>query len=271
MANPLISILLAFAGYSMLNIGQAGQKIGLSMRHRRRVAGWLLWTGATAATSLSVLLVLSAISIGSVALVGAMSGTGLAALAVFSHFVMGERLTWREVAAIAAIIAGAVAMGLTAPEETRIVRTAWLYSLLGAGVVIYVVGWLIARGKPAVGVVIGGLSGFLGAYSQLFQKFSSTRTTIADGIGLFLESLITNPVTLIWVGLSVASMLVIQFAYRHADAIRIIPAFTTNFIVIPAVGGVIVFGESLAVHQWAGIAVMLPASGVLSRRRRSDQ
>ncbi|MFW6262208.1 MAG: hypothetical protein ACOC6J_11570, partial [Spirochaetota bacterium] len=73
----------------------------------------------------------------------------------------------------------------------------------------------------------------------------------------------------VWAGLSVVSMVVIQFSYRHGQATQIIPVFTGNFILVPVVGGVIVFGESLGTVQWAGVVLIVVGSIVLGRRRAS--
>ena len=47
MYRPLLSLIAALAGDSLLNILQAGQKIGLSLLKIRRLPGSLIWTAAT--------------------------------------------------------------------------------------------------------------------------------------------------------------------------------------------------------------------------------
>ena len=115
------------------------------------------------------------------------------------------------------------------------------------------------------GAVVGGFSGFLGAYSQLFQEHGTTATSISLGIGPFVSSLITNPITLVWLALSIISMVVLQFAYRHGRAIEVIPSFMGNFIVMPVIGGVVIFGQSLTPLQWVGAGMIVVASVVLGR------
>jgi drug/metabolite transporter (DMT)-like permease len=257
----VLSILLAFLGHSLHNIAQAGQKIALSTIPRRPVGGKLLWLGITVFTSASFLIVLAAISLGSVATVGAMAGTGLASLAVFSHFVMGEHLTWKHIVAIGGIIAGAALVGFFMGTPRFVAHRALLYWVLLGGVVLYVALW-IALGKRSIqGVAIGSFAGFLGAYSQLFQKLGTSELDLRAGIGPFALAVLRDPITLIWVGLSVVSMVILQFAYGHGKAIQIIPSYTSTFIVVPVLGGVVMFGESLAVMQWVG--VLLIASGAV--------
>lgn len=266
MTGPALSIILAFVGYSVLNIAQAGQKMGLARRARHKVKGWTLWTLATLATSAAFVIVLGAIALGSVSTVGAMAGTGLASLALFSHFAMMDRLDLREIIAVAVVIGGAALVGVFAQErvagETKVVL---LWSILGGGTLLYTIGWVATRKLSFTGAVIGSFAGFLGAYSQLFQKHATTEVSILDGVGPFIRHLVTNPVTLVWVGLSVVSMIVLQFSYKHGRAIEIIPAFTGTFIAVPVIGGVLIFAERLLAVQWVGVALIAAGAVVLGR------
>ncbi len=268
MQSTVLSLVIAFFGYSLLNISHASQKIGLERYARNKMQGLTIWTLATLGTSVAFFIVLGAISLGSISLVGAMAGTGLASLALFSHLVIRERLAGRELIALAAIIGGAALVGSLAGESTNSTpRLPLLWGILGGGSVAYIVVWVATRNRSFTGAVVGGFSGFLGAYSQLFQEYGTSSTSIADGIGPFLTSLTTNPVTLVWVGLSLASMAVLQFAYRHGRAIEIIPVFTGNFIVVPIVGGVLIFAERLNAWQWVGVLLILVGATVLGRGR----
>ena len=263
MSGSIIAAILAVIGYSCLNVGQAGQKIGLSIREKQQFKGWLVWSVATFSTAVSFPLVFVAISIGSLAVVGAMAGTGLVSLTVFSGLVLKERIRPITVIAIIVVVCAAAVIALFDGERTSTFRAVWLYIILGGGVAAYGAGILLA--PSARGVYIGGLSGFLGAYSQLFQRLSTDNVDLTDGAAAFVAAVATNPVTLIWVGLSLVSMVVIQFAYRHATAIRIVPVFTANFILIPVIGAVVVFGERLHYAQWIAIVVMVAGSVALSR------
>ena len=265
-----LSLVVAFVGYSLHNIAQAGQKIGLARFADRRAQGAVIWTLATIGTSVSFFIILAAISLGSISLVGAMGGTGLVSLAVFSHFVMKEHLDAREVVALAVIVAGAGLVGAFAGRGDAVgddgsARIPLLWGILAGGSALYVIGWVSTREMRYAGAVVGGFSGFLGAYSQLFQEHGTTATSISLGIGPFFSSLIANPITLVWVALSVVSMLVLQFAYRHGRAIEIIPSFTGNYIVMPVIGGVLIFGQSLLPIQWVGVAMIVIGSVVLGR------
>lgn len=267
MDATLRAALLAFAGYSLLNLGQAGQKIGLGMTGERAFGGWLIWGGATASTSAAFFVVFGAISMGAVSVVGAMAGTGLVSLAVFSRFVMGERLETRHVLALVSIVVGAALIALFDVPDRGEARVDLLWWLLAGGTVLFVVPWAIVRRGALAGAIVGGLSGFLGAYSQLFQELATTELPWSDGLGAVGRVVLTDPITVVWAGLSIGSMVVLQFSYKHGDATQIIPVFTGIFILVPVVGGVVVFEEALGWLQWAGVALILAGALVLGRKR----
>jgi drug/metabolite transporter (DMT)-like permease len=52
-------------------------------------------------------------------------------------------------------------------------------------------------------------------------------------------------------------MIVIQFAYRHDRAVRLIPYFTSCSILVPVIGGVLALGERLRAPQWLGVTLIL--------------
>ena len=104
MSNNILSVLIAFAAYSLLDLAKAVQKIAIGLSPVSRVRAVSLWIGATASTTASSFLLLYAVSLGSVLVVGAMAGTGLAALALFAAVVMKERIGGREILGVAAIL-----------------------------------------------------------------------------------------------------------------------------------------------------------------------
>jgi drug/metabolite transporter (DMT)-like permease len=271
--RPFLSLLLAFAGYSLLNISQAGQKIGLGLFSTRRLAGSLVWVAATLGTSAAAFVNLYALSLGSVSLVGAMAGSGLASLALFSWLVMREPIRPKELVGIGIVFAAAMLMGAFArPSVTESPRLQFLFLILGVSVLAFSLLWLGFRRRDfAAAVIIAAFSGTLGGLVALFQKVSTSEhaRSLSQAAGAesggrrlvgVLQTL-SNPYALGWILLSVLSMLVIQFAYRRGRAIRIIPAFSASYIVVPVVGGMVVFGETLHPLQWLGIAAIV--AGIL--------
>ena len=273
----ILSLLLAFLGYSMHNLGQAGQKLGLQLTRRRWLAGAALWVVASLATTASAFLLLYAVSIGSVAVVGAVGGSGLASLALFSHWVLKEPINRPALIGIALIFVGSGLIGaFSRPIPAVHPEPPVLFAFLAAVCLLYIVLWVALRGRRgAVGVVIAGFAGALGGMIPLFQKISTSNFGRARSLlelefqtpGRFLEmvehgaEILSNPFALVWMGIAVTSTLVMQFSYARGTAIRVIPSFAANFITVPVLGGLICYGENLFLLQWVG--VVLIAGGVL--------
>jgi drug/metabolite transporter (DMT)-like permease len=260
-----LTILLAFVGNSVLNIAQAGQKLGLALMRRNPRRGALLWVGSLLGTSVAALIGWVAVSIGSVALVGAMAGSGLASLTLFSFLVLKERIRALELAGIALMAGASVLIGLFQQElplgEPSLRRLFPYLAILCAAALL---AWLILRRRSkVVGPVIAAFAGVLGGFVPLFQKVSSSLVGRGTAfVNAVLEPghwayAVANPFTLLWILLSIASMVVIQFAYRHERAVRLIPYFTSCTILVPVFGGVLVFQERLQALQWVGVALIL--------------
>lgn len=265
-----LSIALAFVGYSILNISQAIQKVGLETVQSKPVRGWTIWGAATVASGVAVLVVFGAISLGTVSTVGAMAGTGLVSLTIFSRLVLREQIDFRSVLSIGGIVAGAVLVGAFRQSARGSARLGLLYGVLGLVTVLMVALWLVTKPGPVRGMAIAAFSGFLGAYSQLFQKLSSGDLPFSESPGAVASAILSDPVTAMWVGLSFGSMIVLQFSYRFGAATAIIPSFTAAFIATPVLGGVIIFSEFLSLPQWIGVSVILVSATALNMSRAEN-
>jgi uncharacterized membrane protein len=273
----ILSLIAAFAGYSIHNIAQAGQKIGLTTASEQKAKGLAIWIVSTISMPTAIFLILYAVSIGNASLIGAMSGSGLASLAVFSHVYMRERISRRELTGLCIIIGSAILIGLfevDRPAQDPNLTALYIYAPIVCAA--YILLWLFFRNRERIlGIVIAGLAGALGGFVPLFQKASTTPLGLSQPLLRFHfsndtvitsvlqrgASLLSNPWALTWIGISFISMVVMQFAYRRGKAIQLIPAFAANTITIPVVGGLITFGEKLHPLQWVGVILIL--SGVL--------
>ena len=165
-----IPLFVAFLGYSLQNISQASQKIGLVRMRENRKKGLMIWLLATLGTGSSALILLVAVSLGSVALVGAMAGTGLIALTVFSRLVMGETIGRRELTGVLLILSAAILIGASARVSGPAAITVDnLFAMLALVVVGYTAAWLLLRRRrKGLGFVIGGFAGALGGFVTQF-------------------------------------------------------------------------------------------------------
>jgi uncharacterized membrane protein len=277
MGAVVLSMLLAFAGYSALNIAQASQKIGLCMMDSHRLKGAVVWSFATIGTVGSNLVVLSAVSLGRVSIVGAMAGTGLASLTFFSRFVMKEHIGLKELSGVGLVLSGAVITGLfsTAAGDPAI-RVKAAFILIAAVTSASILTVVFLRS----GVVTGALAGALGGFIPAFQKISTSeigRTSSLVGrvvAGRTGEEILhragqifTNPYSFTWILISILSMVILQFTFRRDRVIRIIPAFTASLVMIPVLSEIFIFGEPIPPFQWGGIVVILAGVLVITLKR----
>ena len=271
--TAVISLLFAFAGYSIHSIAQAGQKIGLAITDRHRAKGVIVWILSTLSMPIAAFLILYAVSIGNASLVGAMSGSGLATLAVFSHLYMHEGISKQELIGVftvivAAILIGSFRLDTIAKEPSLSALYIYLPVVCGS----YLLFWLLFRKRiDIVGIAIAGFAGALGGFVPLFQKVSTSPRGLSQPLLRFhfrTESpistllqkgadLLSNPWALAWIVISLLSMVVMQFAYRRGKAIQLIPAFAANTIAVPVVGGIVAFEERLHPVQWIGVALII--------------
>ncbi|MDA3939205.1 MAG: hypothetical protein PF693_07840 [Spirochaetia bacterium] len=257
----IISLFIAFLGYSVQNISQASQKLGFLRMKKDKKIGIIIWGIATIGTGLSTIILLAAVSLGQVSLVGAMAGTGLVSLTIYSRFVLKEIPGRKEILGVSLIIISAIFIGLFAQDtDVSIIVLDLLTIKLIIVSFIYVLLWLVfLKKKKVLCVVLGGYSGALGGFVSQFQKISTSGSLDGKFITGSISGIETllNPFTLFWILLSIASMTVLQFAHKNGQPMQVIPSFSANFILIPVMGGVTCFGEILHPVQWVGVGVII--------------
>lgn len=209
-----MSVVVAFIGYSVQNVSQATQKIGLEILKTRKAKGLLVWLLATVGTGGSAIVILYAVSVGNVSLVGAMGGSGLVALTLFSRLVLKEDFGKREIAGIITILGAAVLIGAFARQSAPApIRLTALFIMLAAISGLYLLVLFLVRKKTRLaGIVFGGFAGALGGFVAQFQKVSTStigaESSIIQGSS-HIAKIATNPYTLIWVALSMSAMVVL--------------------------------------------------------------
>lgn len=263
MNSSLLVLVCAVSGYTILSVSQAGQKIGLHEMARRPARGIWIWLLATGGTAVSFFLVLAAIGIGSVALVGAMTGIGMAALSVFSHFILRERIGRREIVGVSLIAVGAGIAGAVPLAAEGVARTRLLYWSVASVTGVYAVAAILVARRHHTGMILGGLAGSMAAFSQLFQKLGARALSVDQGIrDLIVQVLASRPI-IVSVVITIVSMLVAQLAYTRGRAIRIIPSYTAHASAVPVLGGTVVFGEQLTAVHWLGITMLFGGTTIL--------
>ena len=225
--------------------------------------GWAHWTALVAVSVLAVLVYLCfyrALREGPVAVVSPIVSCYAIVVIVLAMVFSGERLSgWQALGAMCSI--GGVALASFDPR-----RRLSGGRIIGMGVGLAVVTMLsIGVLSYAIGLLSRELGWFLPVY------ISRTMT-----LGLFIPLSValrqwtmrgvTIPLAL---GVAVAGIVEMggMFAYaRGAEVgvISIVAAASIAYPLIPMLGGIIVFGERLALSQWIGLGIALSGLFVLA-------
>jgi drug/metabolite transporter (DMT)-like permease len=265
MNDQILSIIIAFLGSSINNISQALQKVGLDTPAKYRFKRWGIWILGSCLMATTPFIFQHATSLGGASLVGAMCGSGLVMLTLFSYFVMKEKITANELFGVAMILGASVMIGIfsAGPVKESVMNLFSLYAFMSIVIAAYAIIVVITHKiKKISGIALGGLSGAFAGFITLFQKVTTSNPTGS-------ASIFSNPFFYTWIIIGGLSFLILQFSYTKDKAIRIIPFFAANSIVVPVLGGVICFEESLNFFQWAGVVFIIAGALVINMGKKS--
>ncbi len=282
MSRHVLSILVAFVAYSLQSLGKAGQKIGLDQLPGRRLHGIVVWILSALLTTAAVFMILYAASIGSIITVGAMAGTGLAALSVFTALRDRQPFHILDIIALSAIISGPFLLaGIHLDPPDTIITVEHLFFFLGGILALWIPALVVFRHrKRALGIVLAIGAGAIGGLVVMFQKLSASPLAQSaaffhlapdfDGdsgmdevLAVILRTL-ANPFALMWFGLAFSSTVLLQVSFLHGRAIRLIPVYNSANLLMPILGGVLVFREPLHILQWFGVLLIVGGVMILS-------
>lgn len=275
------AILLAFLAYALLNVSQATQKAGISRIRAAEGRGWLIWWIGTVGTAIPFFMILAALNLGNVSLVGAMAGTGLPIMTIFSHYVLGEQVDRRQILGIALILLGGGVVGVLAPEassgEAHFRTLVILAIALPLGLCAL---WYLKYRLPGRDAwLLGGLAGSFAGISVLFQEAATTTRGRALGIELpeapgavaEFAPILLNPISAVWIAATLLAFATSQLAYARGDSVRVVPPFVAAQILLPILGGVVAFSEELLPLQYLAVAAILAGLPLVAGPRTAEQ
>jgi drug/metabolite transporter (DMT)-like permease len=270
MVNVIV-ILLALAGYSLLNLGQAIQKFGLGLKKDGLLKKWSIWFIGTTGTFIAVLLIMAALSLGNVSLVSPMAGSGLIILTLFSHYFLKEKIHKTDIWGVMLIVTGSIVVGLLSGHKEKEHVDHFLIILFPSILIVtFITSWLIGKKTSFKAIIAGGSAGMVAGLGVIFQKalLINTEVTIISTENLSL--LLYNPYTYFWIAATLFSFILLQFAYKAGSAIQIIPSFNVTLILIPIIGGTVIFKERVTLLQWLFILIILCGVYLLTGKQKTS-
>jgi uncharacterized membrane protein len=285
MVEPSLPLTVTYGvlGAVSVSLGKGFQKYGVAvvthpreMLRRKNLFKLLVWLLGTAGIVSSAFFIFAACAYGPVTIVGALSGTGLVALVLFSVFALKEPFGAAEAVGIAAILIGTALAGyfegwsgitghrLPNPSGLRIAVThvvgmGLAATALAAAAAVY--SW--RSGNRYFGIIFGSISGFCGGLSVFFQKGAMLTCGCSD---LFADipAALRNPFFYLFAVTGILDFVVTQYALTRSKAVTVVPCYQSFYMAIPILGGIVGYYDGINAAQLLGIAFLLAGVIVLS-------
>nr|MDO8133448.1 hypothetical protein [Candidatus Njordarchaeum guaymaensis] len=270
MADELgLAILYGILSVVILNVGFGFQKYGLTpsffekiaSSNVRKIVRSTVWLIGAVMTFVSAYFSLWTLATGSVSLIAALGGIGLVALALFSFFILKERINRVMLIGMTLIGVGSTIFGFLTVASVGVYINvegliAFIVVTLGFSLVIAL--YSVKHGYRHGGVILGAVSGLAAGIGVTLEKCS-----VASG-SVNLQ-LLYNMFFYAWVIASVVSFLVAQLAFIKATAITVVPSYNSATLVLPQIGAMLVFAEYLDLVQWLAIVLLIIGIVLLTR------
>ncbi|HOC91473.1 MAG TPA: DMT family transporter [bacterium] len=257
-----LALSVAAAASISLNIGKAVQKMKVEVLkkgkamlkppHRR---DFLIWLFGMSLTFVAGVLVLVAQNLSDkTSLVTSMSGVGLVGLALFSLFVLKERVGPREWASVLLIGAGtSVISYFNVPSAEKLFYAGPMYWCLGGFAVFAGAALLFTkilnRGRAFLYAAIAGMGlGFMNIFYHIGP-------IVADG-----STMAQFKTAYPWVAFLILGnigFVMTNLAFFHGTGIVIVPTVNSFLIISPMVFEIFIFGTTLTPMQYAGAGMIV--------------
>lgn len=257
------AIVLGLSGYALGNVGMGVQKTGIESLGRLRELGqcpevslqFVQWLLGTALTLIGVALLFPALAWGSASVIASFAGFGLVCLVVFSTFVLHEPLGKRELFGIFLIIVGTVLAGYYGDHRQLDAAPDlwWLTASLSTFVVIATTVVALTPTSHA-GLLLGACAGGFAGFGLIAQKLAS------DG-----QPAISNLFLWVWMVVTGLGFCLTQWAYNHGRAVVVVPSYTCTSMIVPVLGGPLIFHEHLSTPLVVGVTLLMIGVILLSQ------
>jgi drug/metabolite transporter (DMT)-like permease len=261
----ILVISIAIAASLSMNIGKAVQKMKVDVlkkgkkmfgEYRRDFLGWLF--GICLTLVAGMLFIVAQNMTDKTSIVTAMNGVGLIGLALFSYFVLKEKVGVREWGAVLLIIAGTVAVVYfkKSAGDGRSFSMPALVWCCGVTALLFVV-MTIAAIKASKGRALI-LAAIAGSFLGLMHIFYHVGPPMKFGGGQFWEHIKPSlPYIFIGFNLGNGGFFYTNWAFFHGSGIYVVPTVNSFMMIMPMVYEVFIFKTTLAAMQYVGAAVII--------------
>jgi len=209
-----------------------------------------------------------AVTLGNASTLGAFAGSGLIALSIFSYFVLKEKIVSKEIMGMVLIILGTGVVAAfsrdaqSAEVHLDMTRNGIFFGpYLGAVAVglVLLKKNLHTLGGAILGLIGGSMNGIgVPTMKIVLNKFQEMNieagnfAAMMTAVGIRLLDIWT------WIMIvgGVGGMIVIQFGYKYGKAVQVVPGHAAMVVVMPAIAGAVLLGETVPPMAWVGIAIV---------------
>ena len=265
-------IMVAIIAAISLNIGKAVQKMKVEVlkkgrkmfrEYRRDFFGWLF--GILLTFIAGFLFVIAQNMTDKSSIVTSMNGVGLIALALFSYFVLKEKVGIREWGAVVLIITGTAIVILfkeITGYERNISTTALLWSCAITALLFVAMTFFAIKIGRYRALVLSAIAGILLGLTHIFYHVAPQ---IKFGEGHLWEQI--KPALLyILIGFNLGNggFFYTNWAFFYGSGIYVVPIVNSFLMITPMVYEVFIFKTSLTLAQYIGAAVIIAGVIILT-------
>lgn len=246
MSPIALCILFALASTTLANLGLGVQKAGVpwmdgglaGLREGANRRYFAIWVGGILMSIAFIPTQGLALHYGPASVVGALGAFGLIPLYLFAGLVLKEKVTTPHWLALIFIGAGVAYIGYRSSHTAAATETLHMHGLLtGAAVAIAIplVGLALATWKlPGLaGIAIGLLAGTPAGLALIIMKVGTILDNAWVGVGAA------------YIGALTVNFLLIQWAYRRATAVQVVPSNNSAAILVPVMLAPVAFAEPI--------------------------
>ncbi|HVC45129.1 MAG TPA: hypothetical protein VND20_09950 [Candidatus Binataceae bacterium] len=269
----LVASLLLALGLLMMKSRAASLPTARGAGTLRSIGRWLrdpIWLGGLGVQAAGYALYLIALSNAPVSLVAVMMQGGIALFVVFAVIFLGERAAPREWAGIIGIVLAMVILAFSlqagVTEAPASVRALLVLTAIAAVAAVLPAMLERLRGN---GVAAAIASGIAFGMASLYTKALTDSFMAAPGQAVLLR-VFANPWTYAASAANITGLVMLQNSFCAARGIIAMPLSSACSNIVPIVGGMIAFGESLpadplaAALRLGAFALTVAASALLA-------
>ncbi|MHA1145997.1 MAG: hypothetical protein ACTSRW_14740 [Candidatus Helarchaeota archaeon] len=268
MANNLfLAVLLGATQAILLNLGKGLQKNAFmgeeELSKKKKRINQLLWVFGTILIVISTFVLMQAEIFGYLSVIASMTGLGIMSVTLYSYFILHEKIGKNELIGICLIITGTFIVPLFSGISlgVGISYTGMLFYAIILIAICFIIGLISTRQKKSIfGISFGIISGIVGGLSVVFQ-YSAMRFIPGEDLftnfGIVILLFPANLFFLFFVIGGALEFLITQYAFTNGRAVEVVPANQSFFIIVPIIGGIIIFGEIFNAFQIFGSILVI--------------